>query len=322
MTGLAAGGIKSHDYDADGDMDIITTGSSYPDIPTSIIYDNQGDGTFTESTNVIDNFYKQPISFADVDNNGLTDIFIAGKEDDVEDDFNTRIYLNDGSLISENLDFVSMQIHGKAAWGDYDNDNDLDFIISGYSWYNGVQHKFYQNQTTTPNTVPQTPTNPESNVNQNSVTLSWDNATDNETPEAGLTYNIYVGSSPENIDIVTPFSDIQTGFRKIVKIGNTNLNTSSTIKNLDNGTYYWSLQTIDNAYAGLEFATEQTFTIGETNILNNNINDIFLIYPNPSSGIFTIKTSQGFQNLIRLKITDVTGKNNLYDKRACPLAYK
>ncbi len=308
MTGLAAGGIKSHDYDADGDMDIITTGSSYPDIPTSIIYDNQGDGTFTQSPNVIDNFRKQPVSFADVDNNGLSDIFIAGKEDDVEDDFNTRIYLNDGSLVSEDLEFVNLQIHGKAAWGDYDNDNDLDFIISGYSWYNGMQHKFYQNQTTNPNSLPQAPDNLQSVVDQNSVTLSWDNATDNETPQAGLTYNIYVGSSPENIDVVTPFSDIQTGFRKIVKIGNANLNTSMVINNLDNGTYYWSVQTIDNAYAGSEFSTEQTFTIAATNISNINTSDKINIYPNPSNGIFTIENLTGFQNLLGLEITDITGK--------------
>ena len=311
MTGLASGGITPHDYDADGDMDIVTTGSSYPDIATSIIYDNQGDGTFTESLNIIDNFRKQPVSFADVDNNGLSDIFIAGKEDDVADDFNTRIYLNDGSLISEDLAFVTEQIHGQAAWGDYDNDNDLDFIISGYSWYNGIQHRFYKNQTATPNSLPQAPDNLQSVVNQQSVTLSWDNATDNETPQAGLTYNVYVGSSSENIDIVTPFSNIQTGFRRIVTMGNANLNSSMVINNLDNGTYYWSVQTIDNAYAGSEFSTEQTFTIGETNISDKNASDKINIYPNPSNGTFSIETSQEYENNSTVEIVDITGKTIL-----------
>ena len=37
---------------------------------------------------------------------------------------------------------------------------------------------------------------------------------------------------------------------------------------------------------------------------DNNIN----IYPNPSSGVFTIENPLGFENLVSLEITDITGR--------------
>ena len=51
-----------------------------------------------------------------------------------------------------------------------------------------------------------------------------------------------------------------TGYRKVVNLGNTNHN-NWTIKGLAGGTYYWSVQTLDNNFAGSNFSSEQTFTI-------------------------------------------------------------
>jgi len=52
-----------------------------------------------------------------------------------------------------------------------------------------------------------------------------------------------------------------TGYRKVPKVGNTGHKNSWTIKNLSNGTYYWSVQAIDNALAGSAFAPELAFVI-------------------------------------------------------------
>ncbi len=98
------------------------------------------------------------------------------------------------------------------------------------------------------------------------VALSWDKATDNETMQDGLTYNLRVGTVPGTSDILAPMavdtiSAPNHGYRRIPTLGNTNHNTSWTISNLPIGTYYWSVQTIDNAFAGSPFATEQSFEI-------------------------------------------------------------
>jgi hypothetical protein len=60
---------------------------------------------------------------------------------------------------------------------------------------------------------------------------------------------------------MSPMSDKSTGYRKVVAMGNTNHDTSWTIKGLAPGKYYWSVQAIDNCFAGSNFAVEQSFTI-------------------------------------------------------------
>ena len=76
-----------------------------------------------------------------------------------------------------------------------------------------------------------------------------------------MTYNLVIGTSPGASDILSPMSDRSTGRRRIVSIGNAGHNNSWTIKNLGDGQYYWSMQSIDNCYAGSKFAQEQTFTV-------------------------------------------------------------
>lgn len=49
------------------------------------------------------------------------------------------------------------------------------------------------------------------------------------------------------------------------------MRTFFTIKNLSEGTYYWSVQAIDNAFAGSAFAPEQTLVIANNKTLNVNV---------------------------------------------------
>ena len=56
------------------------------------------------------------------------------------------------------------------------------------------------------------------------------------------------------------------GQRKIVALGNTNHNNSWTIKGLADGSYYWSVQAIDNNFAGSSFSVEKIFTVGPQSI--------------------------------------------------------
>jgi hypothetical protein len=93
------------------------------------------------------------------------------------------------------------------------------------------------------------------------VVLSWDKATDNETPANGISYTIYLGKSAGNYDVTAPCSFVNNGVRKIVKSGNVNEVNSLTLNNLPEGKYYWSTQSIDNNFEGSAFAAEKTFTI-------------------------------------------------------------
>ena len=67
---------------------------------------------------------------------------------------------------------------------------------------------------------------------QQDVTLSWSKSTDNETPQAGLKYNIVVGANPGCSGYSSPMSNRNTGYRRVIEMGNTNCNNSWTIKGL------------------------------------------------------------------------------------------
>ena len=66
-------------------------------------------------------------------------------------------------------------------------------------------------------------------------------------------------------------SNRSTGYRRVINLGNTNHKNSWTIKGLAGGPYYWSVQAIDNAFAGSSFATEQFFTLPTIAYWSNQI---------------------------------------------------
>jgi len=120
--------------------------------------------------------------------------------------------------------------------------------------------KVYKNNLLTLNNVPTTPAGLMASVNGNSVSLNWSPATDAETPQQGLTYNLRIGTSPGGSEIMSPMTN-SNETRKVVQMGNVNQNTNWKLKNLKPGTYYWSVQAIDTAFAGSTFATEGSFTV-------------------------------------------------------------
>jgi hypothetical protein len=89
------------------------------------------------------------------------------------------------------------------------------------------------------------------------VTLNWNAAADaNQT--GGLSYNLRVGTTPGGSQIVSPDS-APNGLRRVARLGNVQANLRWSLTNLPVGTYYWSVQAVDHAYAGSAFAPEQTF---------------------------------------------------------------
>jgi hypothetical protein len=100
----------------------------------------------------------------------------------------------------------------------------------------------------------------------NTVFLSWQPASDAEQTN-GLTYNVRLGSSPGAADVLSPMS-ATNGFRLVPKPGNAAWLTGKLIHGLQRGqTYYWSVQAVDNCYAGSSFAVEASFTLGEPPLL-------------------------------------------------------
>lgn len=137
------------------------------------------------------------------------------------------------------------------AWGDYDNDGRLDLALGS---------AIFRNTFPSNNTPPTPPANLQAIVAGDGATLSWSPGGDAETPVATLGYNLRVGTFPGAADVVSPQADLTSGVRRIPALGNANLALTARVERLDTGrTYYWSVQTIDGAFAGSAFAAEGSF---------------------------------------------------------------
>ncbi|MCI0744548.1 MAG: FG-GAP-like repeat-containing protein [Verrucomicrobia subdivision 3 bacterium] len=116
------------DFDNDGALDLFAT--NYEPRP-NFLYRNNGDGSFTKITNahpvaLLGQFASA--AWGDADNDGYIDLYV------VNQNFQRNFFYRnqaDGTFGNVTNDPIVVNIGGLfgCAWGDYDNDGDLDFFI-------------------------------------------------------------------------------------------------------------------------------------------------------------------------------------------------
>jgi len=138
----------------------------------------------------------------------------------------------------------------------------LDVLVTGFSASNSPITQVWRNNLPTTNTSPSAPSGLNLTVSNTMATLTWSSATDNQTPAAGLTYNLRIGTTPGGSDMLSPMSAAD-GFRRLPQLGGAQHGLSATIQvegYYAVGTpYYWSVQAVDSAFAGSPFAAESSF---------------------------------------------------------------
>lgn len=266
MLGLINSDVDWGDYDNDGDIDLLLSGA-LPGLEIAQgftkVYRNDG-GIFTDIGLDVPGTFSGGNAWGDFDGDGYLDILLLGIEKMLDREKVARLYRNlgNGSFESVPSLIVAGMALGALALGDMDEDHDLDFITVGYVF--GPQTIPYRNEYNHRNLPPQPPTHLQTTENgDGSVTISWSDAVDAETPSAGLTYNIRVGVRPGGSEIASPMAHPFDGHRRIAAPGNVGPNTSWTFQNVSPGTYYWSVQAIDHGYIGSAFADEIEVTITE-----------------------------------------------------------
>jgi hypothetical protein len=313
------------DCDNDGDLDFLLAGYEGDQAEWfTRVYRNDG-GPLHQFTDVgagLPGMAFPSVAWVDYDNDGHLDISLTGTDP-------TRIFRNSGSP-SPTFDdlggMIEAHARGSIDWADYDSDGDLDVLLTGYSpGLPGARAMIYRNVcgtggvfqaraesgleiTSGPNTAPSPPVNLVGRIDGLVARLSWDPATDAETPSAGLSYNLRVGTSPGAGDVVSPMANALTGFRRVPGVlGNVHLNTRWDVHLPGPGTYYWSVQAVDGASSGSTFAIEQIPVDTQSDPVPT-AHELRTTGSHPGRGAFSILFSLPEAGPVSLSVYDPAGR--------------
>ncbi|MFC2080232.1 FG-GAP-like repeat-containing protein [Bacteroidota bacterium] len=255
------------DFSGDGLLDL-----AIADGNETSIYTNLGNDSFALLTDTIAGAANGASMWGDLDNDGDMDLVSSGQNSYGN---KTHLSINNGGIFTYagGLNFDSVR-NSSIDLGDYDNDGDLDILLSGNNGVNKIC-KVFRNDLILVNPTPGAPTNPSVQLIGPDAILSWDPVTSDNTSAAGMSYNIALGSAPGTTDIIHPGSS-NLGYYRRTGPGNTQLNTSRVLRNLPKGnTYYWKVQAIDNSFIGGGFSTESQFTYNYSYQAYNLNNPLF-----------------------------------------------
>jgi hypothetical protein len=208
------------------------------------------------------------VAVGDFDNDGLPDFLLSGTTNSTAADARTRLFRNlgNGSFTNAPVNLPGAWL-GASAWGDFNNDGRLDFLITGWDTNSTPMTLLWQNLSPQTNSPPTAPAGLAAVAGASAATLNWTPGVDAQTPAAGLTYNVRVGTNSGGGQILSPESG-PDGFRRVVQTGNAQQGSSITLRGLTAGTtYYWSVQSVDSSFAGSPFSPEGTFVVGAPGVL-------------------------------------------------------
>lgn len=146
LTGVAICSIGWGDYDNDGWLDLALAGWVSGDTHIAKIYHNDGSDAFTDIGAGLVGVRRCSLSWGDYNNDGRIDLASAGATDSAPPYAPiAKIYRNDGIDVFTDINAGLVElVDCSLAWGDYDNDGDLDLALAGYDGVSPIS-KIYRN---------------------------------------------------------------------------------------------------------------------------------------------------------------------------------
>jgi PKD repeat protein len=148
LIGVNYGSAVWGDYDRDGDLDILLTGLNYTETDNTFVskvYRNDN-GSFFDINADLTGVYGSSALWGDYDNDGDLDILLTGTYDDgAFIRHTTKVYRNNNGVFKDIEAGFREVSQGSVAWGDYDNDKDLDILMTGYVGFKDIRLLIYRN---------------------------------------------------------------------------------------------------------------------------------------------------------------------------------
>ncbi|MDC1203949.1 T9SS type A sorting domain-containing protein [Salibacteraceae bacterium] len=297
-----SGDIDFGDIDGDSDLDLIMTGLDASGNAFSKLYLNDGMGIFTlVSGTSFTPVWSSSTEFIDVDNDGDLDLLICGANSSGAS--TTNMYENNGtgtfSLVA-GVPFDNVQF-GDIAFGDTDNDGDLDILIVGQNDSSQYIAKLYINSGTSFSLLSNTPF-PGTFLHSASF-ADFNNDGKLDLLHVGNASNGLIGHIYEN-----------QGFNNFTLADSTlrgSYNGSHIVADL-NGDNKMDIVTTGTSFTS-PFRAPKIYFNQTASVSVNELNDDLglIIFPNPSSGLISVKINSASPTDI--VIYDITGRVILSD---------
>ncbi len=138
LPGVAYGAVVCGDFSNDGKPDVILTGFNTSFTPVCQVWHNLTNGVFTNLNAVLPGVSRSAVAAGDFANDGRADLFFTGyagtNSNNSPTNYVAQIWHNLGHGAFTNIQAGLPGVdNGAVALGDFDNDANLDVLLTGYS---------------------------------------------------------------------------------------------------------------------------------------------------------------------------------------------
>lgn len=297
------------DVDGDGYSDIVEVNET-----SATLYLNDRNGNFIKTVGAgLINGKAVQMTAGDINNDGYMDLIVTG------DGIVTRVFYNygDNTFALGGVPSEITERCGAINLVDINGDGTLDVASFGWQgdWKNAYAFNDLSQSNIKANAAPATPTNLKVEMADGKVTLSWDKATDDHTPQNALRYNVYVKNNTDNTLYAYAPADIENGrlkVRNLIPLIQTN---RFELNGLPDGEYTFGVQAVDQADLGGTFATIKqsivtsihSVALGRVSVSSTDSQQIQIKNHLPESVDYSIVSANGM--LVAAGVCDAAGQS-------------